>query len=112
MKIIDSSKNDTILRVNQAVKIFLKYKKIDGFSGFFMLIKELMEYVEKINSITSGEKQQLVYDNIVILLYRNYNIEEAGPYIVLINAYIETLILISKSKLLPNLKKNFLKRCF
>ena len=112
MKIIDSSKNDTILRVNQAVKIFLKYKKIDDFSGFFMLIKELMEYVEKINSITSGEKQQLVYDNIVILLYRNYNIEEAGPYIVLINAYIETLILISKSKLLPNLKKNFLKRCF
>jgi hypothetical protein len=112
MKIIDSSKNDTILRVNQTVKIFLKYKKIDDFSGFFMLIKELMEYVEKINSITSGEKQQLVYDNIVILLYRNYNIEEAGPYIVLINAYIETLILISKSKLLLNLKKNFLKRCF
>jgi len=98
--------------VNQAVKRFLKYKKIDDLSGFFMLIKELMEYVEKINSITSGEKQQLVYDNIVILLYRNYNIEEAGPYIVLINAYIETLILISKSKLLLNLKKNFLKRCF
>ena len=112
MKIIDSSKNDTLLRVNQEVKRCLKYKKIDNLSGFFMLIKELMEYVEKINSITSGEKQQLVYDNIVILLYRNYNIEEAGPYIVLINAYIETLILISKSKLLPNLKKNFLKRCF
>ena len=98
--------------MNQEVKRFLKYKKIDNLSGFFMLIKELMEYVEKINSITSGEKQQLVYDNIVILLYRNYNIEEAGPYIVLINAYIETLILISKSKLLLNLKKNFLKRCF
>ena len=76
-----------------------------------MLIKELMEYVEKINSITSGEKQQLVYDNIVILLYRNYNIEEASIYIVMIEPYIKNLISISKSKLLLNLKKGCLKQC-
>jgi hypothetical protein len=70
-----------------------------------------MEYVEKIKTLSGKEKQTLIYDNIVILLYRNYKVEEAGPYIVLINPVIENLILISKSKLLLNLKKNFFKRC-
>ena len=111
MKIIDASKNDTILKVNQAIKRFLKYKKIDDLAGFFNLIKDLMEYVEKIKTLSGKEKQTLIYDNIVILLYRNYKVEEAGPYIVLINPVIENLILISKSKLLLDLKKNFLKRC-
>jgi hypothetical protein len=35
MKIIDASKNDTILKVNQAIKRFLKYKKIDDLAGLF-----------------------------------------------------------------------------
>jgi hypothetical protein len=93
------------------IKRFLIYIKIDDLPGFFNLVKDLMEYVEKIKTLSGKEKQNIIYDNIIVLLYRNYKIEEASQYISLINPYIENLILLSKSKILLNLKKNFLK-CF
>jgi len=72
-----------------------------------------MEVVERYKSLTGEEKNNLIYDNVILLLYRNYTIEEASLYIMMINPYIENLIILSKSKILLNLKKkNFLKDCF
>jgi len=71
-----------------------------------------MEFVERLNSLTGEEKNDLIYDNAIVLLYRNYIIEEASLYVVMINPFIENLITLSKSKILLNLKKNFLKQCF
>jgi hypothetical protein len=71
-----------------------------------------MEFVERFNSLTGEEKNDLIYDNAIVLLYRNYIIEEASLYVVMINPFIENLITLSKSKILLNLKKNFLKQCF
>ena len=112
MNTINFPKSDKILKANQLIKKFLRYKKIDDLPGFFKLVKELMEYIEEVKTLTGKEKQATIYDNIIALLYRNYKIEEASIYISLINPYIENLILLSKSKILLNLKKNFLKRCF
>ena len=111
MKTINFPKSEKTLKANQSIKKFLRYKKIDDLPGFFRLVKDLMEYIETFKSLIGEEKKNIIYDNVIDLLYRNYKVEEAGPYIVLINPVIENLILISKSKLLLNLKKNFLKRC-
>jgi hypothetical protein len=72
-----------------------------------------MEFVETFKSLTSEEKNDLIYENVINLLFRNYTIKEASQYSVMINPYIENLIILSKSKILLNLKKkNFLKDCF
>ena len=110
MNTINFPKSDT--SINQLIKKFLKDKKIDDLPTFFMLVKDLMEYIEKFKSLTGKEKKNIIYDNVIDLLHRNYKVEEASIYISLINPYIENLILLSKSKILLNLKNNFLKRCF
>jgi|AntRauMFilla1563_2_1112583.scaffolds.fasta_scaffold130049_1 hypothetical protein len=68
--------------------------------------------VEKFKYLSGKEKNNIVYDNITILLYRKYRIEEANRYIVLINLYTENLIVSSKSKIRLNRKKNFFKCYF
>jgi hypothetical protein len=98
--------------INEKIKKFLRYKKINDLPTFFLLVKDLMEYIEKFKSLTGEEKKKIIYDNMIDLLYRNYKVEEVSIYISLINPYIENLILLSKSKILLNLKNNFLKRCF
>ena len=105
MNTINFPKSDT--SINQLIKKFLKDKKIDDLPTFFMLVKDLMEYIEKFKSLTGKEKKNIIYDNVIDLLHRNYKVEEASIYISLINPYIENLILLSKSKILLNLKKEF-----
>ena len=112
MKTINFPKSEKTLKANQLIKKFLRYKKIDDLPTFFLLVKDLMEYIEKFKSLTGEEKNKIIYDNMIDLLHRNYKVEEASIYISLINPYIENLILLSKSKILLNLKNNFLKRCF
>ena len=112
MKTINFPKSEKTLKANQLIKKFLRYKKIDDLPTFFLLVKDLMEYIEKFKSLTGKEKKNIIYDNVIDLLHRNYKVEEASIYISLINPYIENLILLSKSKILLNLKNNFLKRCF
>ena len=111
MKTINFPKSEKTLKANQSIKKFLRYKKIDDLPTFFLLVKDLMEYIEKFKSLTGEEKKNIIYDNVIDLLYRNYKVEEASIYISLINPYIENLILLSKSKILLNLKNNILK-CF
>jgi hypothetical protein len=104
---------DDKIKVNRSIKTFLKDKKINSISDLFKLIRCLMEFVERFKSLTGEEKKNLIYDNVIDLLFRNYTIEEASQYIVMVNPYIENLIILSKSKILLNLKKkNFLKDCF
>lgn len=104
---------DDKIKVNRSIKTILKDKKINSISDLFKLIRCLMEFVETFKSLTGEEKKNLIYDNVIDLLFRNYTIEEASQYIVMINPYIENLIILSKSKILLNLKKkNFLKDCF
>jgi hypothetical protein len=104
---------DDKTKVNRSIKTILKDKKINSISDLFKLIRCLMEFVERFKSLTGEEKNNLIYDNVIDLLFRNYTIGEASQYIVMINPYIENLIILSKSKILLNLKKkNFLKDCF
>jgi DNA-directed RNA polymerase subunit F len=86
-------------------------KKINSISDLFNLIRHLMEYVEKFKSLNGKEKNDLIYDNLIVLLNKHYEIEEASIYIVMINPYIENLILLSKSKILLNVKRKCLKQC-
>jgi hypothetical protein len=81
-------------------------KKINSISDLFNLIRYLMESVEKFQNLNGNEKQNLIYDNIIILLNKHYELEEAIIYIVMIEPYIKNLISISKNKLLLNLKKS------
>jgi hypothetical protein len=104
---------DDKIKVNRSIKTILKDKKINSISDLFKLIRYLMEFVETFKSLTSEEKNDLIYENVINLLFRNYTIKEASQYSVMINPYIENLIILSKSKILLNLKKkNFLKDCF
>ena len=112
METINFPKSEKTKKANQSIKIFLRYKKINDLPTFFLLVKDLMEYIEKFKSLTGEEKNKIIYDNMIDLLHRNYKVEEASIYISLINPYIENLILLSKSKILLNLKNKFLKRCF
>jgi hypothetical protein len=87
---------DEKMKVNQSIKIFLRDKKINSISDLFNLIRYLMEFVERFNSLTGEEKNNLIYDNVIVLLYRNYKIEEASQYVIMINPFIENLITLSK----------------
>jgi hypothetical protein len=54
----------------------------------------------------------MIKENLINLLKRQSNFESINLYIPLLESYIENLITISKTKLLLNLKKGYLKRCF
>jgi hypothetical protein len=73
---------DEKIKVNQSIKTYSRDKKIDDLPAFFRFIKYLMEYVERFNSLTGKEKNNIIYDNVIVLLYRNYKIEEASPLLL------------------------------
>jgi hypothetical protein len=98
-------------KINNIMLRLMEGTKINSISDLFNLIRYLMEYVEKFKKLTGKEKNDLIYDNLIILLNKHYEIEEASIYIVMIEPYIKNLISISKSKLLLNLKKGCLKQC-
>ena len=93
-------------KINNIMLQLMEGKKINSISDLFNLIRYLMEYVEKFKKLTGKEKNDLIYDNLIILLNKQYEIEEARIYIVMIEPYIKNLISISKNKLLLNLKKS------
>jgi hypothetical protein len=70
-----------------------------------------MEYVDMFNELDGSMKMDLVKDNIIALLNRQSKYESVDMYILLLTPYIENLIVLSKSKLLLNLKKGCLKQC-
>jgi hypothetical protein len=57
MKTINFPKSEKTLKANQLIKKFLRYKKIDDLPTFFLLVKDLMEYIEKFKSLTGEEKK-------------------------------------------------------
>ena len=98
--------------IEKKLKRFLELKVVDNMGSFFMLIREVMEYIEKFDGLSGLEKKLMIKENLIILLKRQSNFESVNLYIPLLEPYIENLILLSKSKILLNLKNNFLKRCF
>ena len=70
-----------------------------------------MEYIDKFIELSGLEKKLMIKENIIILLRRQSNFESINVYISLLEPYIENLILLSKSKILLNLKKGCLKQC-
>jgi hypothetical protein len=99
--------------IEKKLKRFLALKVVDDMGSFFILIRDVMEYIEKFTELSGLEKNLMIKDNIIILLRRQSNFESINKlYIPLLEPYIESLITISKSKLLLNLKKNVLKWCF
>ena len=106
--IVETEKN----LIEKKVKRFLSLKVVDNMGSFFMLIREVMEYIEKFDGLSGLEKKLMIKENLIILLKRQSNFESVNLYIPLLEPYIEVLITISKTKLLLNLKKGYLKRCF
>jgi adenosine deaminase len=98
--------------IEKKLKRFLALKVVDDMGSFFILIRDVMEYIEKFKELTGQEKKLMVKENIINLLKRQSNFESINLYIPLLEPYIEVLITISKTKLLLNLKKGYLKRCF
>ena len=98
--------------IEKRLKRFLALKVIDDLPSFFLLTREVMEYIDKFKELTGQEKKLMVKENIINLLKRQSNFESINLYIPLLEPYIENLILLSKSKLLLNLKKGYLKGCF
>jgi hypothetical protein len=98
--------------IEKKVKRFLSLKVVNNLGSFFMLIREVMEYIEKFDGLSGFEKKLMIKKNLIILLKIQSNFENVNLYIPLLEPYIENLILLSKSKILLNLKNNFLKRCF
>ena len=70
-----------------------------------------MEYIERFTELGGVEKKIMIKENILLLLGRQANFESINMYIPLIDSYIEVLILLSKSKILLNLRKGCLKQC-
>jgi adenosine deaminase len=77
-----------------------------------MLIREVMEYIERFAELSGLEKKVMIKENLINLLKRQSNFESINLYIPLLEPYIEVLITISKTKLLLNLKKGCFKGCF
>ena len=98
--------------IEKKLKRFLSLKVVDNMASFFMLIREVMEYIEKFDGLSGLEKKLMIKENIINLLKRQSNFESINLYIPLLEPYIEVLITISKTKLLLNLKKGCLKGCF
>ena len=99
--------------IEKKLKRFLALKVVDDLSSFFILIREVMEYIERNTGLTGLEKKLMIKENLINLLKRQSNFETINKlYIPLLEPYIEVLITISKTKLLLNLKKGCLKGCF
>ena len=97
--------------IEKKLKRFLALKVVDDLPSFFLLIREVMEYIERNTGLDGLEKKLMIKENIIILLRRQSNFESINVYISLLEPYIENLILLSKSKILLNLKKGCLKQC-
>ena len=98
--------------IEKKLKRFLALKVVDDTGSLFILIRDVMEYIEKFIELSGLEKKLMIKENLINLLKRQSNFESINLYIPLLEPYIEVLITISKSKLLLNLKKGYLKRCF
>jgi len=98
--------------IEKKLKRFLALKVVDDTGSLFILIRDVMEYIEKFAELSGLEKKLMIKENIINLLKRQSNFESINLYIPLLEPYIEVLITISKTKLLLNLKKGYLKRCF
>ena len=97
--------------IEKKLKQFLALKVIDDLPSFFLLTREVMEYIDKFKELDGQSKKLMVKENIIILLRKQSIFESINMYISLLEPYIENLITISKSKLLLNLKKGCLKQC-
>jgi len=97
--------------IEKKLKRFLALKVVDDIPSFFILIREMMEYIDKFIELSGLEKKLMIKENIIILLRRQSNFESINVYISLLEPYIENLILLSKSKILLNLKKGCFKGC-
>ena len=89
--------------IEKKLKRFLSLKVIDDLPSFFLLTREVMEYIDKFKELTGQEKKLLVKENVVLLLRRQSIFESINMYISLLEPYIEVLITISKTKLLLNI---------
>jgi DNA-directed RNA polymerase subunit F len=98
--------------IDKKLKQFLALKVVEDLPSFFMLIREVMEYIERFKELDGQEKKVMIKENIINLLKRQSIFESINTYIPLLEPYIENLILLSKSKLLLNLKKGCFKGCF
>jgi hypothetical protein len=98
--------------IEKKLKRFLALKVVNDMESFFLLIRDVMEYIEKFTELTGLEKKKIVKENVILLLKKQSIFESINLYIPLLEPYIEVLITVSKSKLLLNLKKGYLKRCF
>jgi len=98
--------------IEKKLKRFLALKVVDDLPSFFLLIREVMEHIERNTGLSGVEKKIMIKENLIILLGRQANFESINMYIGLLEPYIENLIFLSKTKLLLNLKKGCLKGCF
>ena len=98
--------------IEKKLKRFLALKVVDDMGSFFILTRDVMEYIEKFAELSGLEKKLMIKENIINLLKRQSNFESINLYIPLLEPYIEVLITISKTKLLLNLKKGYFKGCF
>ena len=89
--------------IDKKLKQFLALKVVDDLGSFFMLIREIMEYIEKFAGLNGLEKKLMIKKNIIIFFRRQSNFESINLYIPLLEPYIENLILLSKSELLLNI---------
>jgi len=97
--------------IEKKLKQFLALKVVDDLPSFFILTREVMEYIDKFTELDGQQKKLMVKENIIILLRKQSIFESINMYISLLEPYIENLIVLSKSKLLLNLKKGCLKQC-
>ena len=88
------------------IKLFLESKTIRCVPDLFLLIKYLVEYVEKYNFLLGYEKKDLVFESLRTMLYKTCQKETASNYVNIIIPYIEDLIISSRSKLIINNKFN------
>jgi adenosine deaminase len=98
--------------IEKKLKRFLALKVVDDMGSFFILIRDVMEYIERFAELSGLEKKVMIKENLINLLKRQSNFESINLYIPLLEPYIEVLITISKTKLLLNLKKGCFKGCF
>jgi hypothetical protein len=98
--------------IEKKLKRFLALKVVDDMGSFFILTRDVMEYIDRFKGLDGQEKKLMVKENVIILLRRQSNFESINLYIPLLEPYIEVLITISKTKLLLNLKKGYFKGCF
>ena len=99
--------------IEKKLKRFLALKVVDDMGSFFILIREVMEYIERNTGLSGVEKKLMIKENLIILLGRQANFETINKlYIPLLEPYIENLIFLSKTKILLNLRKGCFKGCF